>query len=335
VDAASIKKTLDENVIAQKYATTAIEQRLQICCADLNNKEKPMSSFLFVGSTGVGKTETAKQLSKILFDNDRSLIRMDMSEYALDESIDRFREEITQAVWTRPYSIILLDEIEKACAPVTKLLLQVLDDGRLIDRHNREVTFKNSYIIITTNAGSEIFKTIAQYAADDSGSGKLIASYETLIRKAIVEDTGGVKFPPELLGRIDCLVPFQPLSERTMEQICQIKLTALKNLVKQKHHCDVFISNDIYKYIIQDKMTTDSDAGGARAVVSRIEREVTTEIAKYLNEHRGVPRIYVNVCGDLAIENKTQLESRAYILITDRELTDQEIQATKTFRTGV
>lgn len=320
VDAVHIKQELDKKVLAQDFATTAIQNRLQICCAGLNNKNRPMSSFLFTGSTGVGKTECSKQLAEILFESDRSLIRMDMTEYALPESLERFRQELTTNVWTHPYSIVLLDEIEKACGPVTRLLLQVLDDGRLLDRHNREVTFKNCYIIVTTNAGSEIYKTIAQYNVDDKGSGKIMEKYESLIRDSIKGTTGG-GFPPELLGRIDCLVPFQPLSEQTMARICMMKLSKLKEEVKSKHQVDIVYDEQIIKYIVQDKMTTDSDAGGARAVVSRIEKEVTTAIATYINlnpDCRGGGTLYVYVEGDLMIDSKNRLESTAYIMVDNK-----------------
>lgn len=321
VDATTIKQQLDKVVIAQQFASSAIESRLQICCADLNNKGKPMSSFLFTGSTGVGKTEMSKQLANILFHDDRALVRMDMTEYALPESLERFRLELTQAVWTRPYCIILLDEIEKACAPVTRILLQVLDDGRLLDRNNREVTFKNAYIIVTTNAGSEIYKNIAQYNADDTGSGKMLEKYESLIKDSIKGTTGGGKFPPELLGRIDCLVPFQPLSEDTMATICLMKLNKLRDEIQKKHHIQVNYEKRVIPYIVQDKLTTDSDAGGARGVVSRIEREVTTELSRYINAHpearTGGKSVYVCVDGELVVENKNRLESQAHIVVSD------------------
>lgn len=322
VDASSIKSRLDKVVIAQQFASTSIESRLQICCADLNNKNKPMSSFLFTGSTGTGKTEMSKQLANILFEDERALVRMDMTEYALPESLERFRLELTQAVWTRPYCIILLDEIEKACAPVTRILLQVLDDGRLLDRNNREVTFKNAYIIVTTNAGSEIYKNIAQYNADDTGSGKMLEKYESLIKDSIKGTVGGGKFPPELLGRIDCLVPFQPLSEKTMATICMMKLNKLRDDIMKKHRIRVEYEKRVIPYIVQDKMTTDSDAGGARGVVSRIEREVTTALSKYINAHpeaRTVGKVvYVCVKGELVAENKNRISTDAHIEVTEQ-----------------
>lgn len=262
-------------------------------------------------------TEMTKQLAKILFNDENKLIRMDMTEYALDESLERFRDELTTKVWARPYSIVLLDEIEKACASVTRLLLQVLDDGRLIDRNNREVTFKNCYIVITTNAGSEIYKTIAQYNADDKGSGKFVEKYQALIRESIIGTTGGSKFPPELLGRIDCIVPFQPLSEHTMGLICKNKLRELQKLIYSKYHITVRFSEDIIRYIVQEKMTTNSDAGGARAVISRLEQDVTTKVSRFINymDKKRIKNneIYVYVEGDMATDNKYMLESMAYI----------------------
>lgn len=323
VDAKSVKKRLDAKVLSQDFATKTIADRLQICVADLNNKGRPMSSFLFCGSTGVGKSEVSKQLANILFEDDRALIRMDMTEYALPESLERFRQELTTAVWTRPYCIVLLDEIEKACGQVTRLLLQVLDDGRLLDRNNREVTFRNAYIIITTNAGSEIYKTIAQYEVDDTGSGKLMEKYEALIRDSIKSTTGGNRFPPELLGRIDCLVPFQPLSEKTMALICQMRLNELRDRVRKIHGMDLHFDRKVIRYIVQDRMTTDSDAGGARGIVSRIEREVTVEVAKYINTDPGARRgraIYVCVEGEMAVDDKNRKDSAAHIVVVDKPL---------------
>ena len=231
VDASKIKENLDKHVYAQELASSLIANRLQIAVADLNDKSKPMSSFLFTGSTGVGKTEMTKQLASILFgngrdgsgdenqSNNRNLIRFDMTEYANKESMERFRSEITARIWEHPYSVLLLDEIEKACAEVTRLLLQVLDDGRLSDENGRQVTFTNCYVILTTNAGSEIYKTISQYNSSDTGDGAVMKRYNKLIRNSISQTTGDNRFPPELLGRIDAIIPFQPLSEKTQRKI--------------------------------------------------------------------------------------------------------------------
>lgn len=299
-----------------------LDRQEEMVCFYVDNDEHLYQAGQYVVTHN---TEMSKQLANILFEDERALVRMDMTEYALPESLERFRLELTQAVWTRPYCIILLDEIEKACAPVTRILLQVLDDGRLLDRNNREVTFKNAYIIVTTNAGSEIYKNIAQYNADDTGSGKMLEKYESLIRDSIKGTTGGGKFPPELLGRIDCLVPFQPLSEKTMGTICLMKLNKLRDEIMKKHRIKVEYEKRVLPYIVQDKLTTDSDAGGARGVVSRIEREVTTELSRYINAHpdmrAGGKTVYVCVEGELIAENKNRLESGAHIVISDHPIT--------------
>ena len=315
VDASKIKAELDEHVFAQQYATRMIEERLQVCVADLNDKTKPMSSFLFSGATGTGKTEVCKQLARILFQDERRLIRFDMTEFANPESLDSFRSELTNRVWARPYSIILLDEIEKACAPVTRLLLQVLDDGRLMDENNREVPFTNAYIIMTTNAGSEVYKDIAQYDSSDTGDGSSLFKYEKLIRESIAGTTGDNRFPPELLGRIDCIVPFQPLSTQTQLKIIMTKLQSLIDMVREKHGVELKIPTEVAEYICFDRLTTDSDAGGARAAIAKMQQEVYTGVSRFINEHPDEKCIGVQINGTQAWKDKSVLNSDAYISV--------------------
>lgn len=262
-------------------------------------------------------TEMTKQMAQILFDDSRNLIRMDMTEFANPDSLERFRHEITARIWERPYSIILLDEIEKACSAVTRILLQVLDDGRLSDANGRQVSFTNCYIVMTTNAGSEIFKTIAQYNADDTGSGEKMKDYNKLIRSSIADTTGENRFPPELLGRIDCIVPFQPLSEQTMSSIVKMKLLALKENVKHKHNVNVAISPDVIDYLVKDNLDIDADAGGARAVMAKLESEVTTALARYINAHPDVRDIKVRIGGEMAFKNVGMLKSKAYVVVSE------------------
>lgn len=319
VDATKIKKELDAYVFAQEYATQMLENRLQVCVADLNDKSKPMSSFLFTGSTGVGKTEMTKQLARVLFQDEHRLIRFDMTEYANPDSLDSFRRELTNRVWERPYSIVLLDEIEKACAPVTRILLQVLDDGRLMDENNREVVFTNAYIILTTNAGSEVYESIAQYASDDSGSGLQMKKYEKNIRDSIGGTTGDNRFPPELLGRIDCIIPFQPLSEATQMNIVRAKLDKLAKEVKTKHNIDLAIHTRVIDYLVKDNLDTDASAGGARAAINKMNSEVTAKVARFINANPDITEIIVTIEGDMAFENKNQLESRAYVTVKPRQ----------------
>lgn len=260
-------------------------------------------------------TEISKQLARILFDDEHRLIRFDMTEYANPDSLDSFRNELTNKVWARPFSIILLDEIEKACAPVTRLLLQVLDDGRLMDENNREVVFTNAYIIMTTNAGSEVYRDIAQYDASDTGDGQHLYKYEKLIRKSISGTTGDNRFPPELLGRIDCIVPFQPLSEKTQMNIVASKLEKLIDDVRKKHGVELQIKAEVVEYICRDRISTDSDAGGARAAISKMESEVFTAVARHINAHPDDVALLVDVAGQIAWKDKYVLDSEAYIVV--------------------
>lgn len=315
VDATTIKKELDSKVFAQDFATRVIQDRLQICVADLNDTTRPMASFLFTGSSGVGKSEVTKQLAQILFNDSRRLIRFDMTEYANEDSLDLFRKELTAKVWERPYSIVLLDEIEKACAPVTRVLLQVLDDGRLSDENNREVSFINSYIIMTTNAGSEIYRTIGNYDSTDTGSNINLRKYDKLIRESISTTTGGNRFPPELLGRIDTIVPFWPLSQETQVKIVKSKLVKLCEDVRDKHNIKVAILPSVVDYIVKDNLDTDANSGGARAVVSKINSEVVTAVAAYINQYPDDDSIVVDVRGKMAFKDKNKLESDASIVV--------------------
>lgn len=260
-------------------------------------------------------TELSKALAELLFSDNRALIRMDMTEYALPESLERFREELTRRVWARPNCIVLLDEVEKACAPVTRLLLQVLDDGRLSDRNGREVSFLNSYIIMTTNAGSEIYRNISHYSSDDTGSGEQMREYDALIRRSITETTGGNRFPPELLGRVDVIVPFQPLSEATIYKIIHNKLEDLVKEVSKKHNVLLQYTRRVLDFVVKDNLSEDSDAGGARRAIATLESEITTKVAQFINENPNVTRIGVDIEGTMINEDKNIRKSRAHAVV--------------------
>jgi ATP-dependent Clp protease ATP-binding subunit ClpA len=317
VDAVKIKEQLDSKVFSQHFATSAVARRLQLCVADLHDKTKPMSSFLFTGSTGVGKSEMTKQLARLLFgDDQRRLIRFDMTEYAADSSLAAFKSELSSRVWQLGHAVVLFDEIEKASPTVIRLLLQVLDDGRLTDDNSREVSFLNTYVVLTTNAGSEIYKTIAQYESDDTGSGAKLVDYMKQIRRSITSTQGENRFPPELLGRIDAIIPFQPLSLETQRQIVMNKLKQLAQEVLSKHNVRVAVDNKVLQYLIDDKADTESDAGGARAAIGKLTEEVTTEVAAFINAHPAERSIRIDVVGELVSDHKDKLKSDARIEVT-------------------
>ena len=317
VDAVKIKQQLDSAVFSQDFATSVVAKRLQLCVADLNDKTKPMSSFLLTGSTGTGKTELTKQLAKLLFgDDQRHLIRFDMSEFAREESLDLFRSELTKRVWDMGHAVLLFDEIEKAASAITRVLLQVLDDGRLSNDNGRQVSFLNTYIVLTTNAGSEIYETIAQYNEDDTGSGKELVEKMKEIRRSIATTQGDNKFPPELLGRIDAIVPFQPLSRETQRKIVKNKLRQMRREIMVKHGVRVEIAERVLQYLIDDHADTDSNAGGARAAIAKMTDEVTIPLAAFINAYPTERVLRVDVRGTMRSENKGLRKSDSYVEVT-------------------
>lgn len=309
IDGRSIEKKLNDRVFSQGFATKSIEQRLQIAVADLHDKTRPISSFLFTGATGTGKTEMVKALAELLFGEERAMIRFDMSEFALDTSLDRFREELTSRVWNKSHAVVLFDEVEKASPAITRLMLQVLDDGRLSNAQGREVSFLNTYLILTTNAGSEIYRNIAHYAQNDDGKDGL-AEYQKVIRHSLIANKS---FAPEIINRMNAIIPFQPLSQKTFERIVRRKLQNLQRDVYRVHGVQVKIHQDVIAYLVYESFDVDTDSGGARGVVAQMDTEVVSPIARYINTHPGVRHIGVHVKGEMAYRNKDILQSDAHI----------------------
>ena len=228
-----LEEELHKRVIGQDEAVRAVSAAVRRSRAGLSDPDQPIGSFFFLGPTGVGKTELAKALAECLFDDERALVRIDMSEYMEKFSVQRLigappgyvgydeGGQLTEAVRRRPYSVILLDEMEKAHPDVFNVLLQVLDDGRLTDGQGRQVSFKNTIIIMTSNVGSQ---AIAEHAGTDD---------EALKRE--VDEAMRATFRPEFLNRIDDIVVFHPLGMEQIEQIVDIQLAHVRErLAKQR-----------------------------------------------------------------------------------------------------
>lgn len=307
-DIIDLQKRLKKHVFGQDLAIHAVLNRLAISMARINDHSRPLGSFLFAGTTGVGKTELAKQITIALFGREDQMIRFDMSEYSESSrggAADLFRERLTAEVYEHPSSIILLDEIEKAENDVAQLLLQVLDDARLTDVHGREISFKNCYIIATTNAAAESFANIQENEGEAMSQGSLddiLDKYLPLIKKDMIES----HFRPELLGRFDALVPFAPLSYEVKMRIAQHGLDKLKKEIEERYHIPLKYDGSV---IGEDAITTskigcsrlltylttsngrgsndqyNANDGGGRTINQRIENEIKSPLSKLLVLH--------------------------------------------------
>src|SRR3954469_22682249 len=225
----NLEDELHKRVVGQEEAITAVADAIRRSRAGLNDPKKPIGSFIFLGTTGVGKTELAKALADYLFDDESMMTRIDMSEYQEKHTVSRLvgappgyvgydeGGQLTEAVRRKPYQVVLLDEIEKAHPDVWNVLLQVLDDGRLTDNKGRTVDFKNTIIIMTSNIGS------AAIAASGARSGD--AAYEEMKRQ--VTDTLGAHFRPEFLNRVDEIIVFHALTEGDLERIVDLLVADL------------------------------------------------------------------------------------------------------------
>lgn len=328
VDAAGIKAQLDKRVFDQTIATTAIESNLQTAVAGMNDPTKPMATLLFSGSSGVGKTEVAKQLSQILFGDGHNMIRFDMSEYANADSLNRFRTLLTAEVWAHPYCVLLLDEIEKADATITRLLLSVLDDGRLTDENDRVVNFTNCYVIMTTNAGSEIFQTMGQFDTNDRNNDRLaqqqwLDDHFSQIRESLQSATS--KFPPELLGRVGRgIIPFRPLTRITKYRILHMYMDSIAERFRVHHGVEVIwqgegqavppAANRVEQFIIEDQLDSgNANAGGGREVKLTFDSLVLSRMSACVNQNKYAKKIEVRVAGTMRNEDKSSRLSKSLI----------------------
>ena len=264
---------LGKRVIGQKEAIQAVSDAVRRSRAGISDPNRPTGSFLFLGPTGVGKTELAKALAECLFDDERALVRIDMSEYMEKFSVQRLigappgyvgydeGGQLTEAVRRRPYSVILLDEMEKAHPDVFNVLLQVLDDGRLTDGQGRQVSFKNTIIIMTSNVGSN---AIAEYAGRDEAE-----------MRRLVDEAMSHTFRPEFLNRIDDIVVFHPLGMAQIEKIVDIQLADVRRRLA-KERMTLTIEPRAKQLLAEGGL---DPVFGARPLKRLIQREVVDAIA--------------------------------------------------------
>lgn len=272
---------IHNRVISQDEAVSAVANAIRRSRAGLQDENKPIGSFIFLGTTGVGKTETARALAEFLFDSENAVIRIDMSEYMEKFSVSRLigappgyvgydeGGQLTEAVRQRPYSVILLDEIEKAHNDVFNILLQVLDDGRLTDGKGRLVNFKNCIIIMTSNLGSELIQSKLSEINDENRN-EIIQSMKfemiNLLKK---------RMRPEFLNRIDEIVLFKPLANKDILKIADLQISRLKQRLL-KSGMDLTISEDALEWIT--KLGFDIQFG-ARPLKRAIQKYIIDPLA--------------------------------------------------------
>ena len=275
----NLEHELHKRVIGQNEAVTAVSDAVLRARAGLKDNKRPIGSFIFLGPTGVGKTELAKALSEALFDTEENMVRIDMSEYMEKHSVARligappgyvgYEEggQLTEAVRRKPYSVILFDEIEKAHPDVFNILLQILDDGRLTDSQGRNVNFKNTVIIMTSNIGS-------RYLLDNIGEdGELD---EATRNKVMSELKYG--FKPEFLNRVDDIVLFKPLTRAEVKEIVKLVINTVSDRLAEKE-MKLEISGSALDYIVQNGWNPEY---GARPVKRFIQKEIETELGRLL-----------------------------------------------------
>ncbi len=273
-----MEERLSRRVVGQDEALEKVSNAIRRARAGLQDPNRPIGSFLFLGPTGVGKTELARALAEFLFDDEKAMVRLDMSEYMERHTVSRligappgyvgYEEggQLTEAVHRRPYSVILLDEIEKAHTDVFNLLLQILDDGRLTDGHGRTVDFKNTVIIMTSNLGSHLYADMAGRDRDE-------------VRETVM-DTLKAHFRPEFLNRLDEIIVFNPLGMEEIKQIVDIQLDHLRARLADRK-LDIRLTGRAKEVLASEGFDPNY---GARPLKRVLQREIQDSLARRLLE---------------------------------------------------
>lgn len=283
-----LEDEIHQRVVGQGEAVTLVADAIRRSRTGLGDKKKPIGSFLFLGTTGVGKTELAKALAEYLFDDENLMTRIDMSEFQEKHSVARLvgappgyvgydeGGQLTEAVRRKPYSVVLLDEIEKAHPDVFNILLQVLDDGRLTDNKGRVANFKNTIVIMTSNLGSELIRQEFEGLTDSNRDAVIDRSSQKVM------DLLKVSLRPEFLNRIDEVAIFEPLSRKHIYDIVKIQLNALREELKEEE-IDLQFAEPAIKYLAEAGYDPEF---GARPVKRIIQKKVLNTLSKELLHNR-------------------------------------------------
>jgi len=305
-----LEEELHKRVVGQNDAVAAVANAIRRSRAGLQDTNRPIGSFIFIGTTGVGKTELARALAEFLFNDEHAMVRIDMSEYMEKFSVSRligappgyvgYEEggQLTEAVRRRPYSVVLLDEIEKAHPDVFNILLQVLDDGRLTDNKGRTVDFKNTIIIMTSNLGSHLIQEKLSVIDENNFEyvmGELRIALTELLRQTI---------RPEFLNRIDEIVLFKPLLKNEIKQIIDIQLQKVGNMLAEKG-LSLEVEEDVKDFLMEHGYDV---TYGARPLKRTIQKYLINPLATELlmNKYEAGDTVVVRYpgAGKLVFEKK-------------------------------
>lgn len=313
VNVEKVKKYLNSRVLDQRLAINEVCKRLYISVEGLSDSNRPQASFLFAGATGVGKTELARSLAKALFGSEEAMIRFDMSEYADARDLNVFKDRLTDMIWQRPFTVLLLDEVEKASSAIRKLLLQVLDEGHLTNRYGRVTVFTNCYLIMTTNSGQNIFKDIQGFVDGKTANirEENMTKYNKIIRRALIDTNSNsensTKFPPELLNRVDVVIPFQPLGREAKIAVTKLRMSELVLRMKRVFGINLSFDEDVVGYIALENTSDSTDSGAGREIRRLLQDEILAPLAKFMNNNPNVSNIGIKIEGTMAYTDPTKL----------------------------
>lgn len=285
---ANMEQKISERVIGQEEAIEAVSNAIRRSRAGVSSRDKPIGSFLFLGPTGVGKTELAKTLAEFLFDDEDAMVRVDMSEYMEKHAVSKMMGsppgyvghdqggQLTEQIRKRPYSVVLFDEVEKAHPEVFNTLLQILDDGHIKDGKGREVNFKNTVIIMTSNIGSDKIMNLGTKGefGFEAGEDKTIEEQEEKIKTSVMNDLKD-NFRPEFLNRLDEKIIFHPLSEDDLRHIVDLQLDEVEERLEEER-IDLEVTEEAKKYLADEGFDPNY---GARPLQRVIQKEVLDKIA--------------------------------------------------------
>lgn len=318
IDLQSLSDYLHSRIYGQNEAIQIMLDRLCAAFTGLTDPTRPKMSAIFTGSTGVGKTEMAKAITTAVFGKEGKMIRFDMSEYSLPDSVERLRDSIAALVRANSHCVLLFDEIEKSAENIAPLFLQMLDDGRLSDKYGRQVSFRDCYIFFTTNLGANIYERLAAYvdpdARDDRRDDQTLASYMPLLKEALVKESHK-RVKPEFLGRLDAVVPFNPLRQTDYRKIAKKRLRQLEQKLMRQYGIRLVIDDRVLDYLSDDAVDDIAGRGGGRQVNTAIENEIASKIGRLLLANPSLRSIAIAVTGQLRQETTEHRKGNAVLQV--------------------